>query len=530
MRLSVEINDFLRSWQGVNNAVGSRDDKEYKQLRNQHLRQQMDLAPELQKAKLDYYGLKRGNISAATDLIHHRIRKLNEPTQSPSAIPLPAPAYSTPNSAVPVETPSPGRQSGDTYVPGDMAAVDDYSNEDDSGGGLTQFAASGGAIDDDADDTPNGQVAIPDNDEDDVNEAPETGDEYQVASASGSPGYSMQAAHDAVLDGLKYQVAQMQQRTGAVDTGRYRRTYRDAANDAINPQQMEAIFKAVDPQGKMSVGERGMAAFGHVYSHLINKGDIQGAQKAAGGMLQYYNIQSNKWRAMSRAAAESGDLNGTVKALVKSYENIPDGMDINVVKQGDKLGFEFKDQQTGKTMRKFVASPDEILQAATHGNLPSFEDMIVQTAGRRHQASKGQGGGEPKLGDNLRAYKAIEDEAGQSNPEGKSRYSLPSGMENGVKSIAQDMLHMGLNPRESMDFSQELLKAPFNAFRPEEDGKVKFIYNGREVVLPPQVLAKIGAARGAMAETGTPYGPEQPENNPYTEQRKAFERGATGDW
>lgn len=549
MRLATEINDFIRGWKAVDGIVGSRDDKEYKRLRNQALQQKLNSEPELQNAKLKYYGLKQNNISAATDLIRGRLKKLNAPTPTPTPTPTdsipayPLPSYSNPTSAVPVET-APGKQSGDTYVPGDMSAL----GEDEINDSPSYFAASGGAIDGDEDDTPSGQMAVPDGDEDDMGGAPETGAEMgdemgvQVADASSAttPGFSYQAAHDAVRDGLQYQVAQLQQRTGAVDAGSYHRTRRSVTADAIDPRQMEAVFKSIDPQGKMSVGERGMAAFGHVYSYLLSKGDIQGAQKAASGMLNYYNIQSNKWRAMSRAAAENGDLNGTIKALVRSYENIPDGMDINVVKQGDKLGFEFKDAQSGKTMRKFVASPDEILNAATHGTLPSFEDLIVQSAGRRYQASQGRGArtkgaGVPSIRDRTAAATAVDEEAQAQdtvNGEVKPRYALPQGNEAGVKDIASNIFRSNdVSQHDAMRVATGLVDPtkPNDMLTPTEDGgAVVKLGDGREIKLSRNAFLQAVAIRGKTVGKVTvdkKVADEKAvtEKADYETQKKAFE-------
>lgn len=533
MKLSREINDFLGAWKATNDIVGNNADKQYKALRNQLLQQQYETNPALTQSKLDYYGLRRGNVAAATKLINERIKKLNAPApQQGSTIPLPAP-YAP--QAVPVE-PTPAAPNAS---PNKVSALDmeDLGMEDLGGEEYepTQFAASGGAIGDDDQDDFNSNVSVSDSDEDDS--APETGE---------APGFSYAAAHDAVRDGLQYQVAQAQQAqqsTGAVDVGAApQRTRRTVANDAVDPRQMEAIFKAVDPTGKLSVGERGMAAFGHVYTHFLGKGDVQGAQRAANGMLQYYNIQSNKWQAIARAAAENGDLNGTVKALVKSYENVPDGMDINVVKQGDRLGFEFKDAQTGKTMRKFVASPNEILNAVTRGNIPGFEELIVQSAGRRHQASKGQGArangsGAPSSRDlaaREKAAAAISTEAEAQDTVGDTaqpRYKLPAGNETGVKDVASSIYRSNdLSPHDAMRVATGLVdpSKPNDMLTPTEDGgAVVKLGDGREVKLSRNAYLQALAIRGKATKTKQVTDTKEAENAAaekadYEKQKKAF--------
>ena len=233
-------------------------------------------------------------------------------------------------------------------------------------------------------------------------------------------GIAPQLVHDVVKGGLTYGATQMglgQQRGVGTAAQRQKAMDWQRGFGAIPPQELDAVKKAVDPEGKMTEAQRNMMALGQVYQFQMNKGNPEGAQRAAFQVLQAYRLDAQRYASIAAHAAENGDLTTAAQAAVKAYANIPDGRDIAVFKDEDgKLNYSYTDAATGKTIVKGLLTPQQLAAQATGIAAGGFDKLILQAAGQRaEEATKGKGGGAGalKVGDQAKLLEGVEGAVGK---------------------------------------------------------------------------------------------------------------------
>lgn len=206
---------------------------------------------------------------------------------------------------------------------------------------------------------------------------------------------SHDAAHDAVAAGLKYGVSQVG-RAGIPTTARQQRLLALRRGAGAAPiADMEAVYKKIDPNGQMGESERNMAALSAIYQFKMRKGDEVGAQRAAFQMLQRMRENSQRYAAIAAVAGQNGDIDGAAKAAMKAYANIPDGRDLKIFKGPDgQLQYSVINEQTGETISKGIATPQQLGAAAMGVAEKGFDQFLLSVAGQRAagQGGRGQGG------------------------------------------------------------------------------------------------------------------------------------------
>jgi hypothetical protein len=452
MGFNQELKDFIGAWQAGDKIAGSADDHEYKKLRNRVLKANADKLSDpdyvaLEKKRLDaqvnYYN-GRANRGRDPELTRSRalsnqlrelqIDQLKNPPQAPSAADS-VPGYTAP--------PSSGKRSAldvdgsfDTAQDDTGGAAQPWVNPDTGEEQDTSMAArggmiarrgyaSGGAVEEDTPDDSEETSAPADesditpeaadtqerqddaeDEQDDAGGALDTSEPSVAPAPSGKTvAYSPQAAHDAVVGGLKYaakvtghgktpedggdgSALPVNARTTAA-RGLGSRSYLSGAG-AASHDDMTKVMKAVDPENKMSDSERTMAALATTYEWNLKRNDPAAADKTAASMMQYFRVASDRYKAMMQVAASHGDVDGTMKMAMKSYGNIPDGKDLKLEKTADGKGiqYSFTDDSTGKVITQGIAPPEQILEFATKGSMHTFDDVLsASAAGRAQQAT-----------------------------------------------------------------------------------------------------------------------------------------------
>jgi len=530
MSFAAEINDFINAANAGVKLIGARDDREYKRARTKYMQattakledpEMNTLNKDLLRARVSHYnrsGVELDeNRRMRRAVMQEQLRgyKLRndafEKGGSDGGLDVDGvtDTIKGKQSALPVDDEFDTADLGDDYQP--TSAIpegDDYQP--------TQFAARGGAIKAYAD---GGAVedtymdgAEPDDDMDDTAE-----DQADEDTISSGPGFSVQAAHDAVRDGLNYGVqeaagkgGQAQAKKSAIpeDTVELSAQSRQtgarrllSGAGAATPKEMEAIKRAIDPEGKMSESQRNMAALGGIYQYKMNKGDPEGAKRAAFSMLQYYRQASQRWAAISKAAADNGDMDGATKAALKAYANIPDGRDVRIMKRQDgTVGYQMIDDQSGKVIGEGVLqSPQQIGALAMRAATDGFDQFILEAAGQRAAPAsrRGAGGGVAKLTDRLKA----EDEIATNYDPKTSGVDEKFG--DAAKSVASGILmNNDVSRGDAIKISSALLNPNKQGdLKPTEDGgAVMPLDDGRQIKLPRNAYAQIVAIRGKMVK------------------------------
>lgn len=163
----------------------------------------------------------------------------------------------------------------------------------------------------------------------------------------------------------------------------------------LTEQEMQAARQTVDPEGKLTDSQRNMAALGSVYQFWANKGEPEKAQRVAFQMLQYYRNASQRYAAIAAKAAEGGNMDLATKAAVKAYANVPDGNDLQIMKAPNGGLMYSLTNEKGETVRKGIATPQQLAASAMGLAVGGFDKAILQAAGAREDtgALKTKGGG-----------------------------------------------------------------------------------------------------------------------------------------
>jgi hypothetical protein len=223
------------------------------------------------------------------------------------------------------------------------------------------YAASGGLIEDDyaGDDESGGSnPAVRD-----AVEGGEGSDDFDpMTLVRGGP--DMADIVDDGVDGIQSRIAPAGQ---GVDPQRPQRLEAFARNiGAPSRQEVKQMEDTVDPKGKLSEGQRAIAAWKGMYDYHTRKGNAVGAQRAAMAMLMYTKAAATQGGTIAEAAFEKGDVKGGAEAIAQAYNTLPDGTRIEI---GDKTknGVKFKmyDETTGEVTQEGEAKMNQLVQMAT---------------------------------------------------------------------------------------------------------------------------------------------------------------------
>lgn len=494
MGFGQEIKDFLTAYKQGEAIETARTDREYKKALQDALvkKTARDNDPDTlaqadakAKAELQLLRARTGAVGASTALTRSRQKALD------------AAAGVAPGAGPPSLT------EGMVIQPQTIVNPDDAP---------VQHFADGGFVEDDEDlDTGEDIVPTPA-----VGGASGPTDVSARSRNTGSlSGIAPQLIHDAVKGGLSYGANQMglsQQRGVGTAAQKQKALDWQRGFGAIPPQELDAVKKAVDPEGKMTEAQRNMMALGQVYQFQLNKGNPEGAQRAAFQVLQAYRLDAQRYASIAAHAAENGDLNTAAQAAVKAYANIPDGRDIAVFKDEDgKLNFSYTDAATGKTIVKGLLTPQQLAAQATGIAAGGFDKLILQAAGQRaEEAAKGRGGtGAPKASDQAKILEGVEGAVGKLTEQAeKDKKPITPESTKALTGAAYriQQANSHLTPDEAVSAARDIIgNTDKDAFKVEkgEDGTNTVTFGGKSAVgdrmrlkLSDEALEPLIAMRG----------------------------------
>ena len=132
---------------------------------------------------------------------------------------------------------------------------------------------------------------------------------------------------------------------------------------AVSPEAYDALMKAVNPDGMNANAVRD--AMNKIYGFYASKGDRAAASKAAGGVLQAARARSREYGKMAGDALQQRNYPLAARALMASYNEMPDGKRITaeVNEQGEGRAVVY-DNDTDKPVEQFPLNP-KVLGMAT---------------------------------------------------------------------------------------------------------------------------------------------------------------------
>lgn len=318
--------------------------------------------------------------------------------------------------------------------------------------------------------------------------------------------------HDAVRGAYDYGTKAAGLGRGGVQSPRSRAAAQALAQGAggLSHQEMEMARKAVDPEGKLSDSQRNMAALGSVYQFYANKGEPEKAQKVAFQMLQNFRLASQRYAALAAHAAEQGNMDLATKAAVKAYANVPDGRDMMIQydPENKRVNYMYTDEN-GKTIKKGLATPEELASSAMGLARGGFDQAILSAAGQREEAQKATATkGTPK-GNPLKDMKdtgAMLDEAitpmqekWQKKNEGKE---VDQQYWTGLKNAATHAIQQNpkMTPDEALSSVQTLMdpkKSDFKTTSENGQNTIRF-GDGKKITLDDENFDALITQRAAM--------------------------------
>lgn len=515
MAFGKEIREFIAAMAAGEKMMSSFGDREYKRLRQQLLHTQIRKANDPETERLDKdlkrasiaaknrVGVDVGGVKAANAKLlgakYDYYRQLQENAKNQPKAPSAA------DSVTPIVPPSEDKGRAvepdgyDEPVVDEVGAGEGISADDEDtmafrrGGAVPRKAVpaydDGGEVEEDLEDT--------DTDTD--------LDDDDITSEGNNLGFSPAAAHDAAREGIQYAMratgADEGERQALDEVSSQRRQGSRSAylarSGASSHEEMEAVRNAIDPQKRLTDSQRNMAALAHVYKWNLERGDPEGAKRAAASMLQYYGHMADRYSALAKVAAESGNVDATVQNLLKMHANVPDGMDLRVVKTPTGIAYTYQDEATGKVYEKGIASPDQIVQFATKG-LVSMESLITQAAG--HRAGGGGGARSEKAAPAGRKFSDREDPLTAIEEVAKGRTGADTDMAPAANHFAGQILSDNdISAADAYDIAKELatvgVEPKFKIERTQDGGAVAQI-GGREVRLSKDAFGNLAALRG----------------------------------
>ena len=175
----------------------------------------------------------------------------------------------------------------------------------------------------------------------------------------------------------------------------------------LNDDEMAAAKKAVDPEGKMTDGQRNMTALGSVWQYWQNKGDPEKAGRVAFQMLQHYRNAAQRYAAIAAHANEKGDLPLAAQATMRAYQNVPDGKDMSIEVNPDGGYFYHLTGPKGEDIANGIATPQQLGSAATGLASGGFDQALLTAAGQAEKAKEAKAPAPPKASDRLNMEKLV---------------------------------------------------------------------------------------------------------------------------
>lgn len=539
---------FVKGWEAGDKSQKSRADRDYSRIHGEYLQSQM--TPEMIEAKL---GVMKGKIQRM--LTGSSVAERNAATRERNSATMAgyrntmsgiarerldmdkAAATPIPQAGPQVAplSPPPKPQSALPMDPSnDVAMYDDEEDDDNEQaarrGGVVRALphyADGGEVDGTGTEPtrPTRYATggpVQDDEEGDASEVEDDSDEDDAAGAvpvsaarpatpAGRMPYNAQAAHDAVLAGLKENQAQTKvaadmgvalsakRRSGALGP---RSVPAQEALAQAKGNQIEQIKDKLDEHHQYPESQRSMAAIGAMWQWNLGRGDTRGAEEAAGSMMAYYGAQFNRYKAIAQAAAAKGDVDTTVKAAVKAYDQVLDDQDIDLKKDAKGNYSYTLTNADGKVIERQVLSPDQILGWVTKGGIQSYEQLVAAAAGNREPA-KGKGDAGMKPGDMSKLGDVMTDaETKHPRPEDAKEPSAEeaSGTKVAATRILMDPQNRksGLLPQEAYGVAYSVVNGALAA-PPEkvEGGMMVKVGKGAAVFVPQSQFDELAAMRAA---------------------------------
>lgn len=137
-----------------------------------------------------------------------------------------------------------------------------------------------------------------------------------------------------------------------------------ATMSGASVEEMGALMRTVDPEGKLPESMRLIKGLTNFYGKLIREGRTEDAQRVASEIMIAAQDASSTYAARAVDAARSGDFKASAEFLKRSYGMIPDGKDFEYEVDESGNGRFVQRDRRGKIISEGPFSAKEIVGAA----------------------------------------------------------------------------------------------------------------------------------------------------------------------
>ena len=199
-------------------------------------------------------------------------------------------------------------------------------------------------------------------------------------------GFSFQAGYDAATAAAEAMMAEhgldKDEAVPTQDEDKKVAAFANDTKDMASPEQVEQLRQKFDPQKKLSLSQVNMKIAGGVWEAYMKMGDPKKATQAAVALYKNFRANYNQFTQIAQAAAKGGKVDEAIRAILSAYAYVPDGMEVELQKTKDgRFAYRYTDNKTGQVVSRGLKTPEEILSIVTHGAIPSFEELLAQSAG-----------------------------------------------------------------------------------------------------------------------------------------------------
>lgn len=195
-----------------------------------------------------------------------------------------------------------------------------------------------------------------------------------------------------ILDGAMRYIASRLPGARAIPTGAA--AYALSQNeDTPTPSQYQTVSDAVDPSGEMSAGQRAIRVMQARHDLALQKGDLDGANRFAAGIIQYSQRLTARMASIGVVAGQQGNVGGMVAATTAAFNAIPVGAQITAGQPTRDGQIPITINEPNGRTRQLNLSPRQVMETALGLQNGGLYWETLQRAAAQHSTS--QGGGMP---------------------------------------------------------------------------------------------------------------------------------------
>lgn len=301
---------------------------------------------------------------------------------------------------------------------------------------------------------------------------------------------------------------------GAVQTAQPQQPQKN--NITFTNKEMDQIGKGVDPDHQLKDSAGNVAKLDALYQHYMQTGDLKKARAYATGVVSNLVENSKLYGQYAMHAWQQGDHATALKFLKQSYDFIPDGSDLHPEMDDKGNVHAYVTDKDGVKNDLGVFGPDQAYRFISGvANGKEGWSRMMSLGGGHSGNSKGNqqqapqsgddealaGSGPDKrlnFGDQTKMGDSIDQAATTPGADGKPGPALTPDTKNVAQGLLQSNFRNGMSPNDAVRVTQNLIQAgvdPRTAIK-RPDGSYEITSQGRQFLVPPNVMAQIRTLRG----------------------------------